>query len=316
MNGITVERFLDDAGRELQLRLVAGASGLGRTIANHRVQKHGLVMAGFFENVHPERLIVFGATELQYFDGLDRRRQEEVAEGIFSREIACAVVTKGLEVPGPIREAADRHGRPLLLTPLLSSTFIVKAQDYLADALTARASIHGVLLDVFGVGVLLLGKSGIGKSECALDLVMRGHRLVADDLVEILRRKMDAVYGSGSPKIRYHMEIRGLGILNIQNLFGVAAVRERKKIELIMELVEWDPGMEYDRLGLDAQEQEILGVRVPKLTVPVRPGRNMSTIVEVAARNQLLKQQGYDAARSLLERLEGKAKEEAVDEIE
>ena len=212
-------------------------------------------------------------------------------------------VTKGLPSPEVMVEAAEKTGVPLLHTPLLSSTFIIRVQDFLADALTAQTSMHGVLLDVFGVGILLLGKSGIGKSECALDLVMRGHRLVADDIVDIKRKKLDAVYGSGSEIIKHHMEIRGLGIINIKDLFGVASVRDRKKVELVVELVEWDPQMEYERLGIEERYATILDVDIPSITVPVRPGRNITTIIEVAARNQLLKFQGHHSAQDFQDRL-------------
>ncbi|HET6436449.1 MAG TPA: HPr(Ser) kinase/phosphatase, partial [Anaeromyxobacter sp.] len=194
-------------------------------------------------------------------------------------------------------------GVPLLRTTHLSSTFIEAVQTCLEDVLTAQTSMHGVLLDVFGVGILLLGKSGIGKSEIALDLVMRGHRLVADDIVDVRRRTPDSVVGAGSEIIKHHMEIRGLGIINIKDLFGVAAIRDRKKIEIVLELVEWDPGVEYDRLGVEDRKFRILDVEIPMLIVPVRPGRNMTTIVEVAARNHLLKLQGHHSAREFQDRL-------------
>jgi len=176
-------------------------------------------------------------------------------------------------------------------------------QTCLEDVLTAQTSMHGVLLDVFGVGILLLGKSGIGKSEIALDLVMRGHRLVADDIVDVRRRTADSVVGAGSDIIKHHMEIRGLGIINIKDLFGVAAIRDRKKIEIVLELVEWDPSVEYDRLGIEDRKFRILDVEIPMLIVPVRPGRNMTTIVEVAARNHLLKEQGHHSAREFQDKL-------------
>jgi HPr kinase/phosphorylase len=191
----------------------------------------------------------------------------------------------------------------VLQTSHLSSTFIEAVQAYLEDILAPSTSMHGVLLDVFGVGILLLGKSGIGKSEIALDLVMRGHRLVADDIVDVKRKAADSVYGTGSEIIKHHMEIRGLGIINIKDLFGVASIRERKKIEIVLELVEWDPNVEYDRLGVEEKKFRILDVEIPMLIVPVRPGRNMTTIVEVAARNHLLKLQGHHSAREFQERL-------------
>ena len=303
MNSIKVGRLLEESGAELKLELLAGRAGLERKITHERVQKHGLVLAGFFRHIHPERIEVFGNTEMEFFGTLSPQRQEEIAEGFFSQQVACLVVTKGLPIPRCMVEAAERHGCPLLATPMLSSDFIVRVQDVLAEALTAQTSLHGVLLDVYGVGILLLGKSGIGKSECALDLVMRGHRLVADDIVDIKRKKFDSVYGSGSSIIKHHMEIRGLGIINIKDLFGIAAVRDRKKIEMVVELVEWDPAMEYDRLGIEVRTHSILEVEIPKITVPVRPGRAMATIIEVAARNQLLKFQGYHSARMFQEQL-------------
>ncbi|HEY0839146.1 MAG TPA: HPr(Ser) kinase/phosphatase [Vulgatibacter sp.] len=303
MNSISVGRLLAESGAELKLELIAGRAGLDRKITHERVQKHGLVLAGFFRHIHPERIEVFGNTEMEFFSTLAAERQVEIAEGFFSQRVACLVVTKGLRIPDCMVDAAERNGCPLVATSMLSSDFIVRVQDVLAEALTAQTTLHGVLLDVYGVGILLLGKSGIGKSESALDLVMRGHRLVADDIVDIKRKKFDSVYGSGSAIIKHHMEIRGLGIINIKDLFGIAAVRDRKKIEMVVELVEWDPAMEYDRLGIEVRTHSILEVEIPKITVPVRPGRAMATIIEVAARNQLLKFQGYHSARTFQELL-------------
>jgi HPr kinase/phosphorylase len=231
-------------------------------------------------------------------------RQREVLNNLFHREqLACIIVTKNLSVPQPLVDACNDASVALMRTPLLSSILIQQIQSYLEEALAASASIHGVLLDVFGVGILLLGKSGIGKSEIALDLVMRGHRLVADDIVDVVRRRRDAVYGAGNPIIKHHMEIRGLGIINVKDLFGVSAVKDRKKIELVIELVEWDPNTEYDRLGVEESTYKIVDVEVPLAVVPVRPGRNMTTIIEVAARNYLLKLQGHHSAREFADRL-------------
>jgi HPr kinase/phosphorylase len=240
---------------------------------------------------------------MTYLATLPPERQVELAKGFFAQDISCLVVTKGLEVPPPMAAAAEEAGVPLFRTTHLSSSFIESIQNYLEDVLTAQTSMHGVLLDVIGVGILLLGKSGIGKSEIALDLIMRGHRLVADDIVDVKRKSPEAVFGAGSEIIRHHMEIRGLGIINIKDLFGVAAIRDRKKIEIVLELVEWDPAVEYDRLGVEDRKFRILDVEVPMLVVPVRPGRNMTTIIEVAARNHLLKLQGHHSAREFQERL-------------
>jgi HPr kinase/phosphorylase len=321
MNSIKISRLLEDSDYHLTLTLVAGASGLDRKITSPRIQKPGLALTGFVEHLHPDRVQVFGNTEVSYLKTLTEERQREVLSQLFAEQLACVVVTKSLELPKVLVDECNKASLPLLTTPMLSSTFIQQVQSFLEEALTLSASLHGVLMDVFGVGILLLGKSGIGKSEIALDLVMRGHRLVADDIVDVTSRKVGSVYGAGNAIIKHHMEIRGLGIINIKDLFGVAAVRESKKIELVIELVEWDSTHEYDRLGVEEQKFNVMNVEVPMATVPVRPGRNMTTIVEVAARNHLLKLQGHHSAREFAERLnraiaEGAARSPLGEEVE
>ena len=302
MDAIRVGALLDDTRYDLRLTLVAGRQGLSRRLSSARIQKPGLVLAGFTENLHQERLQVFGNTEMSYLRTLPRERKVEVLRAFFAQDVAALVVTKDLEIPPEMAAAAEEAGVALLRTSHLSSVFIASVQACLEDSLTASTSMHGVLLDVFGVGILLLGKSGIGKSEIALDLVMRGHRLVADDIVDV-KRKGESVVGQGSDIIKYHMEVRGLGIINIKDLFGVAAIRERKKIEIVLELTDWDPSVEYDRLGVEERKFRILDTEIPVMVVPVRPGRNMTTIVEVAARNHLLKLQGHHSAREFQDRL-------------
>ncbi|HXN41547.1 MAG TPA: HPr(Ser) kinase/phosphatase [Myxococcaceae bacterium] len=303
MTSIKISRLLEDSDYDLRLQLVVGEKGLDKRISSSRIQKPGLALTGFTEHLHPERVQVFGNTEISYLETLPEARQQEVLATLLRSELACIVVTKNLEIPQTLIDACERADVTLMKTTLLSSTFIQQVQSFLDEALTASASLHGVLMDVFGVGILLLGKSGIGKSEIALDLVMRGHRLVADDIVDVTRRKPGTIYGAGNPIIKHHMEIRGLGIINIKDLFGIAAVRDRKKIELVIELVEWDPMQEYDRLGVEEQKFSVVGVEIPLAVVPVRPGRNMTTIIEVAARNHLLKLQGHHSAREFAERL-------------
>jgi len=302
MPSLHVSRLLEDSDFGLRLTLIAGEAGVSRKISSSRIQKPGLALAGFTEHLHSERVQVFGNTEISYLRTLTDAEQRKALDTFMTADLACLVVTKDLEPPQALLDACNQRGRALLKTPLLSSAFIQQVQLFLEEELTESSSIHGVLMDVFGVGVLLLGKSGIGKSEIALDLVMRGHRLVADDIVEVVRKK-SGVYGAGNPIIKHHMEIRGLGIINIKDLFGVAAVRDRKKIELVMELVEWDPHEEYDRLGVEEKTMQVGGLEVPLSTVPVRPGRNMTTIIEVAARNYLLKLQGHHSAREFADRL-------------
>lgn len=303
INQVSARDLLADAKYGLELTLLAGQSGLKRRIENARIQKPGLALAGYFEFVSANRIQILGNTELTY---LQKQASGEVRKAIrrlFDKGVCCAVVTNGLDLPDQVVEEAEATQTPLFRSGLPTSSCIARIQTFLEDALQTATSVHGVLVDVLGVGVLLFGKSGIGKSETALDLVMRGHRLVADDIVEIKAKGTDAIYGAGSELIKHHMEIRGIGIINIKDMFGVAAVRERKKIEVVVELVEWDENTEYERLGIDDDHYEVLDVRVPKLTIPVRPGRDMAAIIEVAARNQLLKYAGLHSAREFQERL-------------
>jgi len=304
MVSISVERLLKEGGNELRLRFLAGTDfALERRIGSARIQKPGLALTGHTEGVHSERLAVFGNTEVSFAQTLDEATLREGLRHLFSVGISALVITKDLPVPPALLEEADRAQIAVLSTPLLSSTLIGRVTRFLEDALAPSTSLHGVLIDVLGVGILIMGKSGIGKSEVALDLVLRGHRLVADDIVDI-KRQGRTLYGQPSELIKHHLEIRGLGIVNVKDLFGIAAVRERKKIELVVELVEWDPGEIYDRLGLDEQSYEILDEPLPLLTVPVRPGRSMTTLIEVAARNHLLKLQGHHSAKAFQRRLD------------
>lgn len=300
---LTVRSLLDESSG-LRLVLLAGEGGLSRRITNQRIQKPGLALAGYVRQVHPERVQVLGATEISYLQTLSDEDARKSIESFMSLDPACVIVTKGLDVPQILLDGAERMGVPLLRTPLVSSTAIDAIQKHLELQLAPTASIHAVLMDVLGVGVLLLGKSGIGKSEAALDLIMRGHRLVADDLVEVRRTSGEVLVGWASELIKHHMEVRGLGIINIKDMFGVAAVRDEKKIELVLELTRWDATETHDRLGLDEMVYPILEVPVPLLRIPVSPGRNVSSLIEVAARNRLLQVRGHHSAREFQERLD------------
>jgi HPr kinase/phosphorylase len=322
MNGLLVQELEQNKDHHLELTLVAGRKGLSKKITHSQIQKMGLALTGFTRFVDPERLQIIGNTEMAYFRTLTAAQQEEVIRRICGVGMACVVVTRNLEVPELLLKEADEKGIPLFRTPLRSFDFIEWVTKFLEEKLAASTSIHGVLIDVFGVGVLILGKSGIGKSECALDLILRGHRLVADDMVHIQRRSPTSVLGSGFEVIRHHMEIRGLGIIDIRSLFGVEAIREQKKVELVIELMEWDTSQEYDRLGFEEEKFNVLGVELPMLKIPVTPARNLTTIIEVAARNYLLKRMGYDPAlefeKRLLRRMEEQkgAPFEREDEVE
>jgi len=299
---VSVERFQQACAAPLRIRLLAGGGGRSRKIYGERVQKAGLGVSGKSQAVRPGLLQILEDAEFRPFRELPRNRQEEIADRYFSGPIACVVVTGGGTVPDPLAEAAERHGVPLFASELPATDLIRDAVRLLSDLFGESATIHGVLMEVLGVGVMLMGDSGVGKSECALDLVLRGHRLVSDDVVHLEKRGPETVLGTGDDLTRHHMEIRGLGILNIRDLFGRMATVERKKLELVIRIEEWDSEKEYDRLGADDSRIEILGVSLPSLLIPVSPGRNLATIVEVAVRNHLLKMQGVYSARSLLDR--------------
>lgn len=299
---ITVQTFFQHAQIPLSLSLLAGAEGLDNALRSTRIQKPGLALAGYTRFVHQDRVQILGQTELSYLQTLPGTDRVESVQRFLECRVACIAITKGLEPPKELLTAADTFRTPLLRTPLRSSECIRKILTYLDDLLAPRCSMHGVLVDVNGVGVLITGESGIGKSECALDLVERGHRLVADDVVDIRRRGEDLV-GQASSLIQHLIEVRGLGILNIAELFGVAATRVHKRIELHIELEEWRSSSSYDRVGLEEKHVDILGVPVRSLRLPVSPGRHVAGIVEVAARNLLLQLRGHHAAHELNERI-------------
>lgn len=305
MDGITlaIRELLDDTEYGLDLTLLAGERGLGNRVSSSRIQKPGLALAGYTEHLHADRIQILGNTEISYLNQVDAPLAERCVRDFCSFPISCFIITKGLVPPEFFLATAEAAGIPVLNSPLQSSTFISLITKFLEERLLPTTHLHGVLMEVLGVGVLLTGKSGIGKSECALDLIIRGHRLVADDMVFIKKKVPAALVGRAEEAIQHLMEIRGLGIINIKDLYGVSSIREKKIIDMMLELVEWDPAQEYDRLGVDDHRTTILGVDIPHIIIPVRPGRNLGSIIEVAARNFLLKGMGYHSARDFHERL-------------
>jgi len=316
MDSLLVQELEQDREHHLELTLMAGRKGLKKKITHSQVQKMGLALTGFIQFINPERLQVIGNTEIAYFKTLSPEIQGKVIHEICSLPLSCLVITRGLEIPELLLREGDEKGIPVFRTNLRSFDFIERVTKFLEEKLASTSSLHGVLMDIYGVGVLILGKSGIGKSECALDLILRGHRLVADDMVHIQKRSPSSVIGSGFEVIQHHMEIRGLGIINIRSLFGVEAIRERKKIELVLELLEWDTQREYDRLGFEEEKFSILGMELPMLRIPVTPARNLTTIIEVAVRNHLLKVMGYDSALEFEKKLLRKMEERGGDRFE
>jgi HPr kinase/phosphorylase len=303
--GVTVATVLRDLAdsRALDLELLAGADGLSRHITIPHTQKTGLALSGFDAYLRGGRVLVFGESEVRYLEGLSSADRRTVLQRVLTHELPCLLITDGFVPPPELVIEADRASTPLLSTRAATPEAMSRLSAVLDTYLAARGVIHGVLMDILGLGVLVIGESGIGKSECALDLVVRGHRLVADDAVEVRCRAQSFILGSCPELTRHHMEIRGLGLINVQDLFGVASTRTSKRVELVVQLERWEHGREYDRLGLDESFYELLGVRIPMIRMPVAPGRNVAILVEVAARNQLLRSRGHHAARRLVEQL-------------
>jgi HPr kinase/phosphorylase len=302
-SGVAVRELVSPEGAALNLKLAAGAHGLDHELQLSRVQRPGLALTGYTDYIRYGRVQIVGSSEIGYLRKLSAGRRAAIVDKLCRCRISCFVVTKGLVPPPELLAAAEARGVPVLTTPADTTAFIKVLSVFLDERLATRLHLHSVLMDVFGLGVLIMGESGIGKSECALDLIDRGHRLVADDVVEI-KRMADALIGSSPDLTRYHMELRGLGVINIKDLYGVSSIRVSKRVELVMNLERWEAGKEYDRLGLHDEKFLILGVEVPLLRMPVAPGRNIAILVEVAARNQLLKERGYDAARRFAERVD------------
>ena len=300
--GIKIRELIGQ--RTLELACVGGKKGLSGKISSSRIQKPGLLLTGLLgDMLHADRVQILGAAEIGYLKSLSERDFKKVL-GIFAELKAPAlIVTRGLKAPSLLKKFADKEAMPLLSTPLQSSIFIERLIRFLEEKLAPTVLLHGVLVDVLGMGILMTGKSGIGKSECALDLVSRGYRLVADDVVIVKKTYPSILFGMAHVRLPYHIEVRGIGIVNIKDLFGITAIREKKQMDLVVTLVNWDPKGDYERLGFEEKTIDILGVKLPHLTIPVSPGRSVATIVEVAARNQILKIMGHHSDFGMLENL-------------
>jgi len=312
MNKLSVESFYQEAKERLRLTLVSGEKGLAkRQITSVDVNRLGMALTGFFKFFAADRVQILGKTEDSYLETLPAAARKAVWRRVLSHPLPCVIVTHRVKPSRELVQEARAREIPVFATSIPTTKLVSEVSVFLEERFAPETTVHGALLDVYGVGILVLGGSGIGKSECALDLVERGHRLVADDLVHIKRMSNRILMGNRSEIIKHHMEIRGLGIINIESLFGVGAIRDKKRLELVVKLEEWDNQKEYDRLGLAPELYKIFDVEIPMFVIPVRPGRNLAVIIEVAAMNHRLMKLGYFTAQEFADRVSRLMQEEA-----
>ncbi len=303
MTGLRVRDLLERKGDPLQLEALTGEVGLERIIPTPEASSPGLVLAGYTKRFAAHRMHVLGETEITYLASLGAAERRASLETFLRFDLPCVVISKGQDPPPELLELARAQGVPVIRTKLKTAEFYRRLKPFLDEAFAPNTTVHASLADVFGVGLLFLGRSGIGKSECVLDLVERGHRLVADDIVHVTRHGNDVLIGRGHELARHYMEIRGVGLIDIRALFGVRAVRQQKRIEVVVQLDDWDATREYDRTGLDGQTMQLLDIALPLVTVPLNPGKNLTVICEVVAMNHLLRYSGVDSAKHFNERL-------------
>ena len=299
-----IQVITKDVQEKFKLQLVSGEEGIGRYITTSDISRPGLEMAGYFTHYPANRVQLLGKTELSFFEMLPEADKKARMKKLCSEQTPAIIISRSMDVPKELIEASNENHVPVLITPLTTTRFSSQLTNFLESKLAPTTAMHGVLVDVYGIGVLIIGKSGVGKSETALELVKKGHRLVADDSVEIRQEGENMLVGSPPPLLEHLLEIRGIGIIDIMTLFGASAVRPYKRITLIVELEIWDPDKFYDRLGLDEEKMKIIDTDVTKLTIPVQPGRNVSVIIEVAAMNYRLKKMGVNAAEEFARRLD------------
>ena len=300
---IPVEQLYEQQRETLSLELLTKSIESRVPITISDINRPGMALMGYPENFLFERVQILGRTEIAYLGTLSPKTRCEALDRLFQFAMPCIVVTKGLQLPDGLLERANQKGVPLLRTPQDTTPFIHQLTAYLDWVFAPSVTVHASLVDVYGVGLLFTGRSGIGKSETALDLVERGHRLVADDVVRIIRRHGDILIGSCNEVLKHTMEIRGLGVIDVQAIFGIRSIRGQKRVEVEVHLTEWDSKAEYERLGLDDLHSRYMEVEIPLVTVPILPGKNITVIAEVIALNHLVKVYGYHPARALNERL-------------
>jgi HPr kinase/phosphorylase len=300
---LTIRELFERKQNTLKLEILTGQVGLDRPVGSPEVSSPGLALAGFTERFVSERLHVLGETEIAYLRSLDGEAQRSTIENFLNFDLPCLFVTKGQSVPRNFLKLAREHGIPVIRSKLRTSEFYRRITPYLVEVFAPRTTMHASLADVYGVGLLFVGRSGIGKSECVLDLVERGHRLVADDVVNVTRRAAGMLIGNAAEMSHRYMEIRGVGLVDVSALFGVRAVRQQKRIEVVVQLKKWDSAKNVDRTGLDGDTTTILDVELPMVVVPLNPGKNITVIAEVVAMNHLLRYSGVDPALAFNQRL-------------
>lgn len=300
---LRIRELLERGGDPLQLESLTGETGLDGFLPDQEIASPGLALAGFTDRFSPNRMHVLGETEVSYLNSLSAAERRKTLELFFGFDLPVVFITKGQEVPAELLTLAQERRTAVLRSKLKTAEFFRRIKPIIEQAFAPRTTVHGSMADVYGVGLLFVGRSGIGKSECVLDLVERGHRLVADDVVLISRRGNDVLIAQGHELARHHMEIRGIGLVDVPSLFGIRAVRQQKRIEVVVQLEDWDTAKDADRTGLARQETVILGVALPKVIVPLNPGKNLTVISEVVAMLHLLRYSGVDVATAFNERL-------------
>ncbi len=303
MEQLSVEQFYRDKKEDLELEQLTASLQSGADITVADISRPGLLLTGFGENFLSDRIQIFGQTEVWYLSTLTDAGRREALARLFDYPVPCVIVSKGLDVPEELLEFGNQQRIPVLRTPKSTTPFIHQLTTYLDVIFAPQMTVHGSLVDVYGVGLLITGRSAIGKSECALDLVERGHRLVADDVVTVTRRHDGILIGAGNDILRHHMEIRGLGIIDVQSVFGIRSIRIQKRIEVEVNLIEWDPDEMYERVGIEEHTKSMLGVSIPLVSIPIFPGKNITVIAEVVALNYLVRSYGHHPAKAFNERL-------------
>lgn len=303
MRVLKIESFFEQKRELYKLELLTESARSQRDITVREVNRPGLCLAGHTRNFLDDRIQILGETEISFLETMPEARQREALDRLFQFKLNCIIVSKRLDVLPYMIEQANKNAVPVLRTPLSTTPFLHSLTEYLTDFFAPRDTIHASLADVYGVGLLFVGRSGIGKSEIVLDLVERGHRLVADDVVELVRKGEEVVVGAGRKLLEHNMEIRGIGVVDVREIFGIRSIRIQKRIEVVVRLEEWRQDQDYDRHGLERMTTEILGVPIPTVVIPIFPGKNITVLAEVVALDHMLRTYGYNAAENLQQRI-------------